>query len=409
MRMPKLSGVFWFAPATVFLIVSTEVARGPSITLFQKAYGSEHLALMMAVTPIILWAAIYLYGWILSRLGPRKTLLTMSLLYVAILVACYGGVEWGSRMATGWLYLFRTAMTVLLIEQYWSFIDSRLSVLGAKKWNGFLAGMGGIGGVLGSVCLRFYAKTLGTNMLVLVSAMVLLPAIIMADVGYRVSGEYAERDRGQTDSGAGYMGLGEFKRNKLLVLIFLIVMASQALAAVLDIYFQNQVQVAVPNLDERTAYFGTFYAWLNLAALFFQFAVCPLLLKLVPIGLIHLAIPLVHAGMAVALLVRPSLGTSSGAFLVFKSLDYSVFRAAKEMLYIPFSFDTRYRAKEVIDIFGYRLGKGVVSMFVWLMQMAGAAGAMLYPLIAIFSSVLWATFALPAASRVRAEKAEIGA
>ena len=45
------------------------------------------------------------------------------------------------------------------------------------------------------------------------------------------------------------------------------------------------------------------------------------------------------------------------AFALFKTIDYSTFRAAKEILYIPLSFDARYRAKEVIDVFGYRFGK----------------------------------------------------
>jgi ATP/ADP translocase len=46
---------------------------------------------------------------------------------------------------------------------------------------------------------------------------------------------------------------------------------------------------------------------------------------------------------------------------VFKVLDYSVFRAVKELLYVPLSFDARYRAKEIIDAFVYRASKGMTA------------------------------------------------
>ena len=62
---------------------------------------------------------------------------------------------------------------------------------------------------------------------------------------------------------------------------------------------------------------------------------------------------------------EPDASASAGlAYMAFKVIDYSVFRAAKELLYIPLSFDRRYRAKELIDVFGYRFGKGGMSLLV---------------------------------------------
>ena len=68
----------------------------------------------------------------------------------------------------------------------------------------------------------------------------------------------------------------------------------------------------------------------------------------------------------------------------------SIFRASKEVLYIPLPFDARYRSKEVIDAFGYRASKGGVS------ALLGVAGALLgrlpgatCPLIALAASGMW--------------------
>ncbi len=55
------------------------------------------------------------------------------------------------------------------------------------------------------------------------------------------------------------------------------------------------------------------------------------------------------------------------AYVCFKSIDYTLFRASKELLYIPLSFDVRFRSKEFIDVFGYRGSKGVASGY-WQRQ-----------------------------------------
>ena len=49
--------------------------------------------------------------------------------------------------------------------------------------------------------------------------------------------------------------------------------------------------------------------------------------------------------------------------VAFKCIDYSLFRAAKELLYIPLSYDAKYRTKGIIDVFAYRFGKGAASLF----------------------------------------------
>ena len=85
------------------------------------------------------------------------------------------------------------------------------------------------------------------------------------------------------------------------------------------------------------------------------------MLSYISLKFIHRGIPIVHVATAAALILRPSLFTGSLAYIVFKSLDYSIFRAGKEIFYIPLSFDSRYRAKEVIDSFGYRMSKGGIA------------------------------------------------
>ena len=136
--------------------------------------------------------------------------------------------------------------------------------------------------------------------------------------------------------------------------------------------------------------------WLGILAAAMQFAVTPLLLWLMPLRWIHRVIPLIHVGTCLYLWRSPTLFSAGMAYMVFKVIDYSTFRAAKELLYIPLSFASRYRAKELIDVFGYRFGKGGISLIVILLQRSNVM--LIEPSLGLISAgaaAIWAICAIP--------------
>src|SRR5690606_31205225 len=151
--------------------------------------------------------------------------------------------------------------------------------------------------------------------------------------------------------------LGLFTKSPLLVLLLSVIILTQVVSAVLGLSFQGVLQDVMPDPDLQTAYSYSFYAWLNGFAALAQFILAPILLRYVKPAIVHVAMPLVHVATCALCLGAPSLETIAFAYLVFKCVVYSVFRAAKELLYMPLPFDARYRAKEVIDVFGYRFSK----------------------------------------------------
>ena len=128
----------------------------------------------------------------------------------------------------------------------------------------------------------------------------------------------------------------------------------------------------------------------------------PLLLHALPLRVTHALIPLIHLGTCLALLLHPTLGTGALAYMTFKGLDYSLFRAGKEILYIPLSFDMRYRAKEVIDAFVYRFSKGVMGGLTEGAGLLLALPGQAYPAVAMVAAV--GLLVLPASSHRRASR-----
>jgi AAA family ATP:ADP antiporter len=296
-------------------------------------------------------------------------------------------------LAAGFLYVFREAYIVVLVEQYWSFINSRVSKGQARWVNGPITGLGSLGAMAGGFTVKTYAAGLGSEALLLFAAVALIPAALLSNLAYRLGGEPqpADDERGGLH---GHLALGLF-RSPYLVLLALLIIATQVVSTGLDLRFSTLVQEAITAKDQRTAFFGGFYFQLNCVAFALQFGITPLLLRLLPLWLIHGLIPAIHVVAGSLLLVTPTLSVGATAFLLFKAFDYSLFRAAKEILYIPLPFDARYRAKSLIDAFGYRFAKGSSSGLLALAgQVFGKLPVAAYTIMAIVAAVLWLPMAV---------------
>jgi AAA family ATP:ADP antiporter len=69
---------------------------------------------------------------------------------------------------------------------------------------------------------------------------------------------------------------------------------------------------------------------------------------------------------ALAFIWMPVMNVSAALRVMDRGLSYSVNRASRELLYVPISTETLYRAKAWIDMLGYRLfkvfGSGVIIL-----------------------------------------------
>jgi AAA family ATP:ADP antiporter len=378
--------------AAGFLLCGYELVRSVSVSLYIEAYGAHRLPIVMALSPVGLFAMLWGYGWLLSVMGTRKTLLITSILSGVGILVCYFAISAKWSVALGVLYILREAYIVLIIEQYWSFINSTLSGDQAKKINGPICGIASVGAICGGLLVGFLAQRLGSEYLLLFAAFSLVPAAGMAWWAYGVGGEPVAQE---TDTSGGMMGLGLFRQNRTLVYLALLIGVTQAVSTALDLRFSGLLEIAKPLKDERTAFMGNFYALLNTLAFVFQFVVAPLALRYLSLRWVHVLMPAIHLVTCSVLLVYPTLLTGAVAYLVFKVVDYSVFRASKEMLYIPLSFDARYRAKEVIDAFVYRGAKGALAgVFAFMGSVFGRLPGSVYPVIALGMVVIWVRIGL---------------
>jgi ATP:ADP antiporter, AAA family len=393
------------AVTAMFTLAGYEFVRSAATVLFKQAYGAENLPLVMAAMPFVVFGAVWVYGHLLTKLGPRRTLLVTTIGSSMLMVCCFVLLKTGSKAVTPVLFLIKEVYIVLLIEQYWSYINSSVTPATARRVNGPVVGIAGIGSTIGGFSVGMSAEQFGTDTMVLIGALAVLPAALLAHVTYTIHGEPEAPPL--TDGKVSHMGWRWFKENPTLLYLLLIVLSTQVVAAVLDFKFQGLLSVEFAGRsDEETAFQGWFWGSLGTSGLVLQFLITPLLLSLVSLRLIHIMMPLIHITAITVALIEPSVLTVGIALFLFKAFDYSIFRAAKEVLYVPLSFDERYRAKEVIDVFGYRTGKGGSSVVIVFLQKMGVAMSNYYLIAGFIAAAVWLALIFPLTRHAKATQEE---
>ena len=396
----------YLGSAAFFALLGYEFARSSVNTLYKTAYGVETLPWMLAINPVGLLLMVALYQKSLKWFGARRTLLYTTYGSALLFALGFTMVHLGFAWVIPLLFILKSGYIVLLIEQYWSFINSIYSIETAKLLNGPIIGLSSIGAIAGGIGLHYLVERLGTPSMVLFTAISLIPAGYFSSKSF-----YLEKKEGsprliaedRTDS----WGLRAFRSFPSLKWILLIVLATQVMAASLQLRFQTSLQLEIPDPDRQTGYSGLFFAYLNMGALFFQFVVSPVVMRVLHPAKTHFLIPLVHVAFGIIFLKDAGLFAAAASYMAFKCLDYSLFRVAKEILYIPMSFEARYRAKELIDVLGYRFGKGGMSAVFAALEGLGFSALSLYSWVTLGSALIWFLMVFPIKKYFLTNKADL--
>lgn len=352
------------------VLLGYECLRSASNSLFKAEYGTGGLPFLMALLPFVILPALAGYNRLLVWVGAKRTLFLCHLIASALILACYSAIQAGFVPATGVLCLIRDVYVVILIEQHWSFLNSILKQEQAQRLNGLIMTIASVGAVLGGFLAHLVAERIGSVALVLTPVACALPSLFLIDIAYRGGASSFEEKR-QKKQGLWASVVPLFRENPVLPALLFMVTMSQTYGTLIDLGFQECLLRSYPSVDKQTAVSGLFFSASNVLSLVFQLFLTPWLLTTYSSTRIHMAIPWLHLVCITLCICAPGIWTLGAALLLFKAVDYSLFRGAKELLYIPLSFSVRFQAKECIDILGYRGSKSVASSLLFFAKKFG--------------------------------------
>ncbi len=284
------------------------------------------------------------------------------------------------------LYLWKEIHIVVLLEAFWSFAHLTHGSEKDARWAyGFYLVAGSLGGMAGNQLGGLSAEWIGTWSTLLLT---LLPfaALFVATATFR-----RHLDQAAPLPSKPRLSLSVaskvFRETPFVLLLLALVLVVQVVITLVDYRYNELLEVSFPNLDERTQVKSNVYTIIDGLSLALQLGTGPIL-KYLGTASVLLLVPALVGSMIGVSALAPRFLVAATSKILAKSFDYSVFRAAKEMLYLPLDYDEKVRGKAVVDMFGYRTGKSGGSLILAGLTTAGLASSWT-PVAAAVLAVAW--------------------
>eukprot|EP00978_Attheya_sp_CCMP212_P026089 scaffold85134_cov51-Attheya_sp.AAC.3 len=288
------------------------------------------------------------------------------------------------------LFLAWNAYAHLLYTQHWSFIGSVLTPSQGATWFASIAGMSSITSTLAGSAVSRLVNRIGLTGLLEGTAICLVLSLLCADFAYSIAerngfdpadeikqkkrkaqerasmkkGDKADDLAVEKKKGTVAKSLDLFRRVPTLGALFWEVFVFQSLSTILNLCFITKLKADIPDDKIRAAWTGNFWALVNAVSGVMQFGIMPLFMNKVEPSLVWCGMPVFPAICTIVQCFQddPSLDLIAFSFFVAKVMDYSLRNVVNEMVYMPLDFESRYLGKEIIGVFGNRLGKSGMSI-----------------------------------------------
>eukprot|EP00913_Durusdinium_trenchii_P006118 g5730.t1 len=345
--------------------------------------GVDSLRLLFLITLCVMLVVNIGYGWLVSRL-PRKVFVPM---VYRIAIACLlvftmllvigqepGGIV--GRVFYVWLSVFN----LLAISVFWALMADTFTLEQGKRLFGFIGVGGTLGAIAGSALTWRLAGVVGpVGLMVAATVLIELAAQIARVFARRGDADAALKD--QRVGGAAWRGLLDLVRSPYLAGIGAYVMLYTILSTLL--YFEKMriVDAAVEGVDSRAGVFAGIELAGQTLTVVLQLLLTGRLMRLLGVGALLAAAPVVTIAGFGALLAWPTLGVVTVFEATRRASNFALSKPARETLFTVVSRDEKYKAKGAIDTFVYRGGDAVGTLAdKGVALLAVPAGALAIPL-----------------------------
>ena len=377
--------------ALIFVILASyAMARPATESLFLSHYTADHLPWLWILVGAGSLAVVTLY----NRFSATTDLVTIfgavSAISASILALILLGMSDNTPALTWVLYVWKDLYIVVLIEIFWSFANCTVPQDRAKWWYGLFCVLGSLGGMAGNLGVGWIAQTSST----LSSLWTVVGLLALSGVGAWMLARWTGiRGTASTPKRSLLDGFHVLKSSRFLWLLMALIGTSQVVITLIDYQFTTAVAANFPDEAERTAVFGRVYAAIDMVAINLHLSTGPNI-RLLGVAVVLMAIPGLLGVSVMGFALVPKFGAIAVGKVASKAFDYSLFRAAKEILYIPLSHPERTQGKAFVDMMAYRMAKAGTSALLLALLALGQPQLALAVTIACLLLWIWLTLQL---------------
>jgi ATP:ADP antiporter, AAA family len=384
--------------ALAFLIMlSYSIARPAAESLFLESQTSARLPLVWLLVAALAAVVVPGYAWLMARVELLRLFGATAAASGVVLAAL---IVIGGPVAPYGLYAWKDLYIVLLIETFYSCAAAVFPIRRARWLYGLFGVVSSLGSIAGNLAVGWLALRVGTGRaLWAVLPVVLLMWLLCIPLSRRAGISAATAEPSSRPPGPGLAeAFAVVRSSAYLVLLVVLVAVVQVVVNLIDYEFNRIVEGAFPVTDQRTAAIGQVYAAIDVLTIVLHGLTGPLL-RLLGVPVVLLIVPCLLGAGICAFAAAPRFATAALVKIASKCFDYTIFRAAKEVLYIPLSFHEKTQGKSVVDVLTYRVAKGAASAVLLGLQRLALA-ALVTPMALAFVGV-WLGLTVAVARRFR--------
>jgi ATP:ADP antiporter, AAA family len=341
-----------------------------------------------------------LLAYIYSKTAIKASLKVAVTWTMAISAICLVGFWWLFQFGLSWLlYVFNvwvSMFSIVLVSQGWLVAANVFDSRSAKRLYGPL-GLGAVVGAWwGGEFTARYAKSMGSNNLLLASMIM----VVLAYVAFRAAAaqkgvnlERAKAASAEEDEFTIKDLASSIGRYRHLQVIIGIIMLMLVVDTFVDFQFQTMAARTYKG-DQLTAFFGLFNGrYLNLVTFPLQFFFTGALVRRLGVGGTLQVMPLSIAATSLGTALFPGLGSAMTTRLTEAAMRYTLNRTSLELLYMPLPLGLRNRTKAFVDISMDRMGRGVGGLLQQIFLWVGLRVPVHFALFVVGCSVGWMVLA----------------
>ena len=344
----ELERVLPIASAYGLVLASLYLLKPARNALFLSQIGVDKLPYALLMVALVGAAAALVYGrYARTQRTDRLINVTFGVMMVMLV-----GFRLILPTTWGWVYyvffIWVALYGVLTTSLIWLLANAVFTTREARRVFGFI-GTGGIAGaILGGLFTGWVVDRLGTENLLLVCVLFLSASLALLRLT-PAAGEAAENRRGRRRRSDESPGLGAVLNADLIRTLALTTGLIATVAVIVDIQFNEMVDRAFDNQDAKTAFFGSFFAYLSGVSFLIQLFATPWLLRTVGVGVSIMVLPVAMGLGSAALFALPGLMAAVLAKGADGGFRHSIHKSASEVIFLPVPESTKKTAKLFLD------------------------------------------------------------
>jgi ATP:ADP antiporter, AAA family len=141
--------------------------------------------------------------------------------------------------------------------------------------------------------------------------------------------------------------------------------------------------------ERTTAFYGSLFFWVNIAALVLQAFLASRILKYGGFAAVFLMLPAIALLSYSAMMLLPALWLVRSMQIPVNATDYSIQNTARHVLWLPMSQEVTFKGKPTVDSLFVRAGDGMAALTVLVGVQLASATVQGFFALNVFLAVIW--------------------